>query len=574
MREASNESSLDGAGAKPTGQGTAHQPATVQGAAADDPSRNPSRQAVGEAAPRDPAGEAAPRTPAGEAAQPAPTGEPTGPMRDAPPVTQPAPGTDAPRKRARYPSRNLPRQLLRGSLSLSRWRTRLVLWGAAAFAGLVVVGFAKLADHALALFFALHARHAWLPLLLAPPVGMLTVWLTRRYFAGSQGSGIPQVIAATRLAGHGRAVGHLVSLRIALGKIGLGAFALTGGFSAGREGPSVQVAASIMHFAHRLLPNARAIRASDLILAGGAAGVAAAFNTPLAGIVFAIEELGKRLESRTSGVLVSTIIVSGLVSIALLGNYNYFGHMNVGEVTRRIAVPVLFYGLACGLAGGLFARLLLWPQRNPQAALWRWRTAHPVWFAGACGLIVAALGFFGGGSSYGSGYGVTSRLVSGDLASSGLPWHAPFTRYFATVFTYFSGIPGGIFAPSLAVGAAIGATTAPWIALTYTFNPAHGMGAEHVQIIALCMAGFLAAVTQSPVTAAIIVMEMIDGHGMVISLMAVALLASAVSARLSRELYQQLAVGFLADERAQESAGRDQPGEAAAPPGETPGRNG
>jgi H+/Cl- antiporter ClcA len=470
----------------------------------------------------------------------------------------------APPRRSRHPAynpaRNLPRKLLRGSLSLSRWRTRAVLWGAAAAAGLVVVGFAKLADHALAFFFAVTARHHWLPLLLAPPIGMLTVWLTRRYFAGSQGSGIPQVIAATRLAGHGRAVGHLVSLRIALGKIALGAFALTGGFSAGREGPSVQVAASIMHYAHRLLPNARAIRAPDLILAGGAAGVAAAFNTPLAGIVFAIEELGKRLESRTSGILVSTIIVSGLVSIALLGNYNYFGHMNVGEVTRQIAVPVLFYGLACGLAGGLFARLLLWPQRRPDAALWRWRAAHPVWFAGACGLAVAALGFFGGGSSYGSGYGVTSRLASGDLAGSGLPWHAPLTRYFATVLTYFSGIPGGIFAPSLAVGAALGAVSAPWIALTY----AHGAGTEHLQIIALCMAGFLAAVTQSPVTAAIIVMEMIDGHGMVISLMAVALLASAVSSRLSRELYQQLAVGFMGEPRGQavEGAGAEPAGQA------------
>lgn len=438
----------------------------------------------------------------------------------------------------------MPGKLLRGSLSLSRWQSRAALWGAAAVTGLVVVGFARLADLALSLFFSVTRHHAWLPLAIAPPVGMLTVWLTRRYFAGSQGSGIPQVIAATRLARHGRAVGHLVSLRIAVGKVFLGAFALTGGFSAGREGPSVQVAASIMHFAHRLLPNARAIRASDLLLAGGAAGVAAAFNTPLAGIVFAIEELGKRLESRTSGILVSTIIVSGLTAIALIGNYNYFGRMNVGEVTREIAVPVLFYGLACGLAGGLFSRLLLSPQRQPDALLWRWRAAHPVLFAGLCGLLVAALGYFGGGSSYGSGYGVTSRLVSGE---TGVPWHAPFTRYFATVITYFSGIPGGIFAPSLAVGAAIGATTAPWIALTY----AHGAGVAHVQIIALCMAGFLAAVTQSPVTAAIIVMEMIDGHGMVISLMAVALLASAVSARLSRELYQQLAAGFLAEEKAQ-----------------------
>lgn len=433
-------------------------------------------------------------------------------------------------------------KLLRGRLSSLRWRTRVTLWGAAAAAGLAVVGFAKLADLSLSLFFAATAHRDWLALLLAPGIGMLTVGLTRRYCPGVQGSGIPQVIAATRLAARSHAVGHLVSLRIAVGKMGLGALALAGGFSAGREGPSVQVAASIMHSAHRLIPHSRAIRASDLILAGGAAGVAAAFNTPLAGLVFAIEELGKRLEARTSGIVVSTIIVSGLVSIALLGNYNYFGHMRVGDVHWRIVIPVIFYGLGCGLAGGCFSRMLLWPQRHPQFIVWRWRAAHPVLFAGICGLAVAVLGWAGGGYSFGSGYAITAKLTSGAAA---LPWHAPITRFLATVISYFSGIPGGIFAPALAVGAAIGATSGPLIAATYA--PMHGIGGENAQIIALCMAGFLAAVTQSPITSAIIVMEMIDGHGMVISLMAAALIAKAVSTRFSRELYQQLALGFAGE---------------------------
>jgi H+/Cl- antiporter ClcA len=431
-----------------------------------------------------------------------------------------------------------------------RWRTRLTMWGAAALTGLMVVAFAKMADLALAAFFYAASRQAWLPFLLAPAAGTATLWLAGRYFPGIQGSGIPQVIAATRLAARNEPVGHLVSVRIAVGKMGLGALALAGGFSAGREGPSVQVAASIMHFAHRLLPHSRAIRASDLVLAGGAAGVAAAFNTPLAGIVFAVEELGKRLEARTSGILVSTIILSGLVSIALVGNYNYFGHMRVTEVGRAIVGPVIFYGIVCGLLGGAFSRMLLWPQKQPAFVLWRWRRAHPVLFAGACGLVIAAIGWAGGGFSFGSGYAVTAKLASG---SATVPWHAPVTRYLATVVSYFSGIPGGIFAPSLAVGAALGATSAPII----------GGPGESVQIIALCMAGFLAAVTQSPVTAAIIVMEMVDGHEMVISLMAVALIGKAVSTRLSRELYQQLALGFLEQARAADPAA---PAPIPAPP--------
>ena len=436
-----------------------------------------------------------------------------------------------------------PFTLLRRRFASIRWRTRLTLWGAATLAGLVVVMFARLADLALAQFAVQTAQRPWLPFLYTPLVGMLVVWLTTRFFQGAQGSGIPQVIAATRLVHQGKPVERLVSLRIAFGKIGLGALALTGGFSAGREGPSVQVAASIMHFCHRYLPNARIIRPEDLVLAGGAAGIAAAFNTPLAGIAFAVEELGRKLETRTSGVLLSTIILSGMVGIALEGNYNYFGHFNVGEINLDLVGPVLASGIGCGALGGLFSRMLLWPQRYQRFVLWEWRRVHPVWFAGACGLIVAVLGWVSGGMSFGSGYGITSQVIAADVA---MPWHAPITRFLATVVTYFSGIPGGIFAPSLAVGAALGSNAADLFSLAAQ------------PIIALCMVGFLAAVTQSPITSAIIVMEMIDSHGMVISLMAVALLAKTVSARMGPELYQQLAKGFL------ETAKREEPKAADA----------
>lgn len=198
-------------------------------------------------------------------------------------------------------------------------------------------------------------------------------------------------------------------------------------------------------------------------------------------------------------------------------------------ITLDIVAPVLAAGIGCGLLGGLFSRMLLWPQRHGHLRLWQWRRVHPVWFAGVCGLLVAVLGWLSGGLSYGSGYVVTTQIITHDL---GVPWHAPLTRFLATVVTYFSGIPGGIFAPSLAVGAALGANVADLFHLAPQ------------PIIALCMVGFLAAVTQSPITSAIIVMEMIDSHELVISLMAVALIAKAVSSRLGPELYQQLALGF------------------------------
>ena len=149
---------------------------------------------------------------------------------------------------------------------------------------------------------------------------------------------------------------------------------------------------------------------------------------------------------------------------------------------------------------------MLLPQNKSNMAIWVWRRQHPVAFAGACGLLVATIGWAGGGLSFGSGYAITSQAVSGEIT---LPWHAPITRYLATLVSYYSGIPGGIFAPALAVGGALGG------AISSLFGEI-----GHGALMVIFMAGFLAAVTQSPLTSAIIVMEMIDGHEMVISLMA------------------------------------------------------
>lgn len=431
-------------------------------------------------------------------------------------------------------------------LTSTQWHTRLVLWSAGLAAGTAVVAFAWLSEKALLGLALLVRDRVWVSLALTPAIGMLVVMLTRRWAPQAQGSGIPQVIAALRRLRDRQEVDDLLSLRMAGVKIGLGVLSLLGGFSVGREGPSVQVSASIAHAGHRWLPHRRAIHADDLVLAGGAAGIAAAFNTPLAGIVFAVEELGRRLETRTSGVLISVVVLAGLVSMAWNGDYRYFGLLNVGALGASVVWAVLTCGLLSGLIGGLFSRLLLWPQRVLHARLaaappsdptglfmraFAWRERHPVWFAGACGLLVALIGCATAGATLGSGYMLTLQALRGEIH---LPWYMPFARLAATALSYFSGIPGGIFAPSLAAGAALG----------FDLSPLLGSWASQHAVIALCMAGLLAAITQSPLTAAVIVMEMIDGHGMVISLFAVALLAKAVSALLGPELYQTSAVRF------------------------------
>lgn len=228
------------------------------------------------------------------------------------------------------------------------WKPRLVFWVGALCIGLVSVGFATLADAAQDAFRAIvgdpQGTRWFVPLVLTPIGYVVCAWLAATYFPNSQGSGIPQAIAARHLRDEEDRT-YLLSIRMVVGKILLTVVGLGSGASIGREGPTVQVGASIMLTAARWGGMAQA---RGLILAGSAAGIAAAFNTPLAGIVFAIEEMGRTYDSRTNGLVLMAVILAGLASLGLLGNYTYFGvaHDEVSRATDWVLVA------ACGVGGG------------------------------------------------------------------------------------------------------------------------------------------------------------------------------------------------------------------------------
>jgi H+/Cl- antiporter ClcA len=269
-----------------------------------------------------------------------------------------------------------------------------------------------------------------------------------------------------------------------------------------------------------------------LVLAGGAAGVAAAFNTPLAGVVFAIEEMSRSFEHRTSGTILTAVIVAGVTSLAFLGNYAYFGHTSASLDLNRGWIAVLVCGVAGGLLGGLFSRILIASARGLPGRLGGLARARPVLFAALCGLALAVIGIASGDTSYGTGYYEARQLLEG---TGHLPETYGLFKMLATIVSYVSGIPGGIFAPSLAVGAGFGANLA---ALMPYASPS--------AIIVLGMVAYFAGVVQAPITAFVIVMEMTDNHTMVLPLMAASLLASATSRLVcSKPLYKALAEGFL-----------------------------
>ncbi len=407
------------------------------------------------------------------------------------------------------------------------WITRVLVLAFAALAGLTVVAFTWLTDLAFAAFQRLAALPWWVPLLWVPLATAAAVWATRRFAPGAAGSGIPQVMAALDTTVAPSQITWFVSLRLALAKMLLTAWGLLAGLSLGREGPSVQIAAGVLHSVRRWLPERSAVSEHGLLIAGGAAGIAAAFNAPLAGVMFAIEELSRRPEQRSSGLLVAAIVLAGLMAVSVFGNSTYFGVIQVSAIGWTLLGPGLLVTLVSGVSGGLFSRLLLRSLAGSGDRVNVWRAAHPLRFAAICGFAVALVALATHGATSGSGYGYTRGLLQG---TQGVPVVYAFAKFVATWLTLWSGVPAGLFAPALAIGAGIGSDV--------------GLLASHADqaaLIALGMAGFLAATTQAPLTAFIIVMEMIDGHAMVLSLMACALVASLLSRLISPPLYASLA---------------------------------
>ena len=404
-----------------------------------------------------------------------------------------------------------------------RWGRRTLFLIGGLLVGAAAILMAALADHAQRDFHHLLAASRYLSLALTPFGFGLIVFMTLRVFPNSQGSGIPQVIAAREMPeGAGRTA--LVSLRVAVGKILAVTLGLFCGASIGREGPTVQVGGALMYaMGRRSIDYQR-----GLLLAGAAAGIAAAFNTPLAGIVFGIEELSRSFESRTSGLVLGAIIAAGLTSLGLVGDYAYFGSTDAILPLGRAWLVLPVCAILGGVFGGLFSRIVVGFARGLPGKLGRLIAAHPVAFAVLCGLGVALSGLASQDTSYGTGYDQARAIVHGTMPTSII--FGPM-KFIATLFSSIGGIPGGLFAPSLAVGAGLAAD------LHAAFHDVP-LGA----LALLGMVSYLTGVVQTPITSFVIVSEMTENHAMIIPLMLAALIADAVSKWICKDgIYHALA---------------------------------
>lgn len=391
--------------------------------------------------------------------------------------------------------------------------------------GLVAIAFAKAGEMAQAIFTHFYGQHPLLAALSTPLVFLAVVGSTRRWFPEARGSGIPQVMAAGHNPG-ASAGGALLSIRTAVAKF-LGTIAmLLGGGAVGREGPTVQISAALMVAIHRWL---KVPVNAGIIIAGGAAGVAAAFNTPLAGVAFAIEELASAFEQKVAVLVMATVMIAGLVSLGIAGDYVYFGAMTSRLDLRDILVLAPITGVLGGIAGGSFARALI-ALAGSNRGLFCAARAHPLGLAFACGVVVAITGLASGGQSWGTGYETTRSLLAGHQ----MPLVFGPAKFIATLATALSGAPGGIFAPSLSVGAGLGQLVA------FVFK-----GGPSGAIVLLGVVAYFTGVVRAPLTAVIIVMEMTAERSMIVPLFIAALVADWVSSQICpAKLYHALSAGF------------------------------
>ena len=411
----------------------------------------------------------------------------------------------------------------------------LFLLAGSALVALTALLFAWMADFALETNAELVQKYPWFAWV-ALPFGLpLIVWITRRFAPYTSGSGIPQVLASLALP-YGANKTRLIRLRETLLKIPMTFLAMFAGASVGREGPSVQVGAAVMSawgawckkhgFAFR------GMQENDLIAAGAAGGLAAAFNAPLAGVIFAIEELGREVMLRWERQILLGVLAAGFIQVAIQGNNPYFSGFSGGTLDNMLGW-VLGCGLACGIAGGLFGRTLYLGATAFAPAKWREHIRrHPLITAALIGILLAAIGTLYQGKTYGTGYHEAAQALRGiHEAPAGLA----VAKWFSTVLSYWAGTPGGIFTPSLTIGAVLGERIAVLTGLDQ---------GTHVLVL-ICMAAFLAGATQSPLTSAVVVMEMTGGQNLLFWLLIACIFASQVSRQFSpRPFYHAAGTRF------------------------------
>lgn len=361
-----------------------------------------------------------------------------------------------------------------------------------------------------------------LALILLPTAGGLVVGFLIKFWAPeAAGSGIPQTKAAYYLK-FGR-----IRFRAALGKFVLGTISIGSGASLGREGPTVQISAAIASWVGRWFGLApRQVMA--LIPLGCAGGIAAAFNTPLAAIVFAIEEIMGDMKHKAFAGIVMVAVIAAVIERSLLGPDSMF---QVPMHPEHLSLASLGWSLALGILAGFLSHAFVEGVLKARERVKMVRGRFSWMMPGVGGLLTGCVGaavFANTGHMgvFGIGYADLSSALAGSLGL-GLLLTLLAGKFAATIFSYSSGGSGGIFAPTLFIGAMAGG------ALGYVAGAVGGPPDLMPSVLALVgMGALFAGVIRAPVTSILIIFELTRDYNLILPIMLANLSSYAIATKL------------------------------------------
>lgn len=390
----------------------------------------------------------------------------------------------------------------------------LPFWIAGSLTALLATMYAKLFAFAESFSMQLYEKLGlwFIPI---PAIFFFLSWfLVHRYAPRANGSGIPQLMASIELlhTKKDKLVESLLGFRIIIIKILSSLLGVLGGGSIGREGPTLQISGSIFSLFTRYWKFSEIQNKSAFVMAGAASGLASAFNTPLGGIVYVVEELAKsHLTTFRTGVL-HAVIFAGIISQMIMGPYLYLGFPKVADFNGIFIFQYIFISIAAAIAVILFSYLLkvLVRKRNN---LFNMRSHLLI--AIFSGLLFGLYAVFVSKTVLGPGKELLSHLLFSNESASIVD---VVSRFFGSLFTYANGGSGGIFAPTLSLGGSSGS----YLDNVLSFN----MGPLAVLI---GMTAGLSALTQSPLTSFILILEMTDRHRAIFPLMLASIIGHGLS---------------------------------------------
>ena len=393
-----------------------------------------------------------------------------------------------------------------------------------ALTGLAVVAFILLTER-LGMRLYPVGSEAWRRILI-PVAGSLAMgYLLFRYFPDARGSGVPQTKAA--LFAHD----GVITLRTVLGKFFCTSATLASGIPLGREGPSAQVGAGIASVLGRRL-GLRPEHVKALIPVGTAAAIAAAFNTPLAAVLFSLEEIMGDLNAPVLGSVVLASATSWLVMRLLLGNNPLFSVPQYDLVHPLEFLIYAVLGVVGGLVSVAFTKLLLEMRER-----FRRMPASTQWFQPVAGGLVAGLIAWRLPQVLGVGYGYVGDALNGKMALQLMALLVVF-KLLAVTTSYASGNAGGIFGPSLFIGAMLGGVLG---SVAHHFLPGYTAAPGAYALVG--MGTLFAGIVRAPMTSVLMIFETTHDYAVIVLLMISNMVSFFISSRLQPEpIYEALAI--------------------------------